>query len=144
MRAAVKPAHTAPHRARWVFALVTIPGIVLGILAMHFLTGLSTTDQQGHLMAGGVVTMASAHTMGDETAGSAIEECGSTCSPQHQMAGMACLLLVLLASVIIVLAARGSRAWFWPRDLLARIGTVASALAPLRPPSLIFLSISRT
>ena len=143
-RAAVNPVRTGPIRARRVSALMAIAAIVFGILAMHFLAGLSPSGQQAHVVAGSTATVSTTHTMSDTATKPAENQCGVQCSPPHQMAEMACVLLVLFASIMLIVGSRESRSWLWPRYPLPRIGLASSALAPPRPPSLILLSISRT
>jgi hypothetical protein len=134
----------APALARWALAVLAVAAIVAGILAMHFLTGLPTVGAQAHPMSAGAAAAPLPHAMGDSAPEPSADGCSVSCSPQHQMGAMACLLLALLASVLLVLASRSPHAWLSLRSSLARLSVLVMALAPPRPPSLTVLSISRT
>ena len=140
----IKRMLAAPGVARWAFAALAVPAMVAGILAMHFLTGLSPAAHPQHAMGSGTEMISVAHQTGDPAPDPIVDGCGADCSPEHQMAAMACLLLVVLSSVLLVFASRGPHAWISLRDMVARAGLIAVAIAPPRPPSLTFLSISRT
>jgi hypothetical protein len=124
--------------------LVGVVAIVVGLFAMHTLSAGS-----GHAPlaeAGTHAHHAAPLSSTPDTHGSAAvdESCASDgCGPSHAMAWMTCILALLVGSLLLVAAAR---AW---RPSPARGAPVAALLsglrvAPLRPPSLIMLSISRT
>lgn len=132
---------TSPGLARWAFALLAVPAILAGILAMHFLAGLPSGDQ-AHAMSASAPA-ASEH-MASEALPPVSDGCSAQCGPAHEMTAMACLLLALLVAAVLLASAMGSTGALSPRMLLARIGAAAGGLAPPRPPSLLVLSISRT
>ena len=129
-------------RSSWrrvVIALLAVPAILIGLLAMHILAS-ETLAPEAHSMSASVAdypTLVNMHN--DEPAP---EGCAETCGPTHDMLGMACLLALLISAILIVL-----RVFFFRfravTAVLHAIGARLSALAPLSSPSLHFLSISR-
>ena len=146
-----------------MFGGLLVAAVVLGLLAMHTLTGTLTSghadtpaaaSEAAHAAPdsdlGGTVATGS---MLENTIGTGPEASGGHCEgdcdssggmPDHSMLMMACVLALLAATIVLLAPA-----------LLARLGTalallrlhgrnVLTALPHPRPPSLIVLSISRT
>ena len=136
---------TGPGLTRWVFALLAVPAIVAGILAMHFLTGLTATGTPAHHGIATPVSVSAPHAMAETDAVISTVDCSASCAPTHEMTAMACLLLALLVAMVLLGASTGGPlGWLSPRSLLARISVALAALSPPHPPSLTALSISRT
>ena len=136
----------APGVARWALALLAVPALLAGILAMHFITDLSATGDQVDLSSAAIPAAATAATtLVHEPASPLVADgCLTQCSPAHEMIAMACLLLLLLVPLLFLGSTRGRWAWLFPR---AQSATIKSALATLAVPqsvSLTSLSISRT
>ncbi|CAN7415257.1 DUF6153 family protein [uncultured Microbacterium sp.] len=118
--------------------------VIFGLLAMHSMN--THTMPSGHSETIAVApAQADAHPAHASDEAAAVDEAGcATCSDDHGMAWMACVLALLIA---VVLVARPSTWW---RALTENPGTLLSrfafrgALYPLRPPSLTVLCISRT
>lgn len=136
---------TGPGLSRWVFALLAVPAVVAGILAMHFLTGLAAPGAAAHHMDAPTIVAAAPHVMGEADTAPAILDCSAQCAPTHEMTAMACLMLALLVVFVLLASSTGGLlGWVSPRVVLARISVALAALAPPNPPSLTALSISRT
>jgi hypothetical protein len=136
---------TGPGLTRRVFTLLAVPAIMAGILAMHFLTGLSATGAPSHQMDAPLTVVAAPHLMGETDAVPTADGCSTVCSPTHEMTAMACLLLVLLVALVLLGASVGGPlGWLSPRAMLSRISVALAGLAPPKTPSLTVLSISRT
>jgi len=130
-------------RSSWrrvVIALLAVPAILIGLLAMHFLASEALAPEAHSMSASAAESpmLAVAHNEAP-----APEGCDEMCAPTHDMLGMACVLALLVSAVLIVfhvflLRFRASGAVL--RVMVARL----SALAPPAPPSLHILSISRT
>lgn len=136
---------TGPGLARWAFVLLAVPAVVAGMLAMHFLTGLSAPSESAHRMNSATVVASAPHAMGEADTVAAAEDCSAECAPTHEMTAMACLMLVLLVVFVLLASSTGGLlGWVSPRVVLARISVALAALAPPDPPSLTALSISRT
>jgi hypothetical protein len=133
---------TSSGLARWAFALLAVPAILVGILAMHFLAGLPNGGGQAHAMSASAPAVA--EHMSTEAVPPVSDSCSAQCGPAHEMTAMACLLLALLVAAVLLAGAMGSTGALSPRMLLARVGAATGGLAPPRPPSLLVLSISRT
>ena len=71
------------------------------------------------------------------------EDCGGMCGPGHEMLGMICGLALLITVVLITLQLILT-GWQPLKRMAVAIAATAAALAPLPPPSLHVLSISRT
>ena len=140
-----------PPWRRLVIALVAVPAILVGLLAMHVLAN-------GGMSESGSPRAITAHTAMAELAHSAeaamatapdpsmplpAGDCGGMCGPSHDMLGMICVL-ALLATVVLLAAHLVLIRWEELRRVVATLLANASAMAPLEPPSLHVLSISRT
>jgi len=130
-------------RSSWrrvVIALLAVPAILIGLLAMHFLASESLAPE-AHSMSASVAAPPIPGNTHHEAP--APEGCEEMCGPTHDMLGMACLLALLVSATLIIFHLflfrfRGIAAAL--RVIVARL----SALAPPSPPSLHVLSISRT
>lgn len=140
--------------SRWrrlAIALFAVPAILVGLLAMHVLATSSMSESgaahviSGHpsdtaLVHGADVGMTSAMSPGMPVPA---EDCGGPCGPSHDMLGMICVLALLVTMVLLTLhliLIRGEEL----RRIVTALVAKAAALAPPAPPSLHFLSISRT
>ncbi len=127
---------------RLVIVLLAIPAILLGLLAMHFLTMSSPHPADSHGISHATSEVAAAaETMHSHPA--ELSDCDGTCGTEHDMLGMACVLALLFTALILVLhliLLRWDSLKLVANTILARV----SALAPPEPPSLLVLSISRT
>ncbi|CAN5457285.1 hypothetical protein BH10ACT6_BH10ACT6_07510 [soil metagenome] len=137
----------APHglfddarRRRLLVALVAVPAILVGLLAMHFLAGADEVRPSTMAMSAGIEN--SAVTL---TADPSDADCGFACVTSSNMTmSMACVLALLVT--IVVLTVRTS---FTHRDpeLTQRLVSLwrarIASLPPPVPPSLHVLSISR-
>ena len=133
---------------RLAIVLLIVPAILAGLLAMHVLTtanvshaspaSASQTDNHAatpaHQSAPTGTLVAHHH----EATG-----CEGTCPPEHDMLGMACILALLMTALLLLVHLTLLR-WVSPRNLTNSIMARIAALAPPQPPSLLFLSISRT
>ena len=136
----------SPRLNGWYRIAVLVLGvtaIVVGLLAMHVIA--TSSDHTGHHIA------AMTHEHGDRTAmtdmsptGAATADCNGSCESGHNMAGMVCLLALLMTTIILTVRVISR----WGRDLHRLIAALSAALpaalAPPSPPSLLALSISRT
>ncbi|OJX78863.1 DUF6153 family protein [Leifsonia sp. 71-9] len=158
-----------PRRNSWhriAFLALGVAAIVVGLLAMHVITATST-DHTGHHTAAtthehtdtmlmtdtspaGAAATTHEHTdtmlMTDTSpAGAATTDCNGACESGHNMASMACLLALLITTLILTVRVIISR---WGSDLYRLVAALSAALpaalAPPSPPSLLALSISRT
>jgi hypothetical protein len=138
---------SAPVR-RLLIALVAVPAILIGLLAMHV---LMTTDgghfdtlpaASMHHETGPVSTLGMTEAVGVATTPPS-QECGGMCGPDHDMLGMICLLALLVTSVLLTLRLVYVR-WADLRRAIIAFSVPGPALAPPRAPSLHVLSISRT
>ena len=127
---------------RVVVALVAVPAILVGLLAMHVLAASGEITGQHNAMA---TTSVMAPTIMTTPPVVSVAGCPPFCTPHHDMAAMACILALLLTALaVLALAAFGG--WRAVPGALAVISALlahASGLSPPRPPSLEFLSISR-
>ena len=108
-----------------------VPAILVGLLAMHFLTAGGPSE--------------SAHTQSMSAVASMptpVDDCESSCAPSHEMLGMICVLALLAAVVFPVRPIRIR--WDYLPRVTANGAARAVSLAPPQPPSLHVLSISRT
>ncbi|WP_373298453.1 DUF6153 family protein [Pseudolysinimonas yzui] len=125
-----------------LLSLLGVAAVVVGLLAMHTFS----LDEPTHTPAAAVSPME--HQAG-ETARSpeppaTSSDCGTSgCEPMHAMGFMACLLALLVVSLVFGAAPHISR---WLANLRTDGRVLLSALlaAVPAPPSLISLSISRT
>lgn len=124
---------------RIVLSLLAVPAVLVGLLAMHVIT-LPGVTEVGHGMTS---VTAVEHAAPDVGASIAPIACQGDCDG-HAMTAMACILALLILTVVLAAAASTSGAL---RDLLSRLTGLLprgpSHVAPRRPPSLSFLSISR-
>ena len=135
--------HTGRSMARTLLLLIVITGaIIVGLLAMHSLSGHTATDSS-HQTA---VTASATTGTGDHHAGTTAtdEPCADCGSGHSTMLAMACVL-ALLATVLLLM--RPGTVMRWLSILPRPRPSVAAALftgPALRPPSLTVLCISRT
>ena len=127
-------------RRRLLVAIVAVPAILAGLLAMHFLAGVDEVNSSAMAMSTRSETSAVAPMTASSDA-----ECSSACVTSSGMTmSMACTL-ALLVSVIILTVLMS----FTPRDpeglqrLLSLWRARIASLPPPLPPSLHVLSISR-
>ncbi len=155
MRNSVVPARLrrSPGR-RLAVALFAVPAILVGLLGMHVLT----TGGMGEPMAAAISAIhaaAAAPFSADRTdmamgevsppapAPLPLDNCCGLCGPRHGMLGMACVLALLVALVLLTLHLVLA-GWQPLGRHAAALLAKAAALAPPSPPSLHVLSISRT
>ena len=137
-----------PRRNSWhriAFLALGVAAIVVGLLAMHVITATST-DHTGHHTAATTHEHTDTMLMTDTSpAGAATTDCNGACESGHNMASMACLLALLITTLILTVRVIISR---WGSDLYRLVAALSAALpaalAPPSPPSLLALSISRT
>ena len=136
------------RRRRLLIALLAVPAILVGLLAMHVLTttGMGDTSASAATPAhhmGEASLVANESAAGNPAMPSPAEDCGGLCGPGHDMLGMICVLALLVTVVLLALhliLIRWEELWRVITTLTAK----AAALAPPAPPSLHVLSISRT
>ena len=133
-------------RVRLLLIVLAVPALLVGLLAMHVLSGAAS--QAGTTTHHPVVLAddASHHEGTTATAGHDPAEsaaCGPACGQDHEMLAMACLLALLVAALTLLAAARVHRGTWMLRPIRFR-GLFVSAPTEPRPPSLTALSISRT
>jgi len=137
-------------RSRWnrlALALVAIPALLIGLLAMHVLDGAtskspvhSATNVAMHSTS--VMAMADQKGMPADVGSVASESCDNSCPPAHDMDAMACVLALLVTAVLLWIRPSAVR---WHPLRLAKAAVIGHAgLAPPRPPSLYVLSVCRT
>ena len=129
-----------PHALIWRRLLLTfaaVGAILVGLLAMH-----SFSAETGHHGTAAVIATEGHH---EHAPAPADEDCGGGCAPGHAMTATACLLALLVLTLL--LAARDDSI----RGGLVRAAAVgharwrhAGALRWPKPPSLVALCISRT
>lgn len=144
MKAILVALRASPH-GRLALALLAVPAILIGLLAMHVLTTGNMADTADHhssvsLAAAAVDEMAMAPS---SESGSLADDCGGVCMPAHDMLGMMCVL-ALLAGVILFALQLALTGWPTLMRILRPLRLTVAALAPPNPPSLHVLSISRT
>lgn len=131
-------------------ALLAIPTIVVGLLAMHLLT-TATMAESGtpamatHHVSDIAVGPSAAEMVADVNpdAPGPAEDCGWGCGPGHNMLEMICGLALLVTAVLLMLRLTFAHRAHVRRSISALVAN-AAALAPPPPPSLLVLSISRT
>jgi hypothetical protein len=137
-------------------ALIAVPAILIGLLAMHVLTNGGVTEASTpHASTTHTRDAAPAQSPEHATASTLIPidnpmsgGCGGECAPNHgmpshDMLSMICVLALLITLVLLIPQLTLTRWEQLRRALLALIAKAAS-LAPPSPPSLHVLSISRT
>ncbi|ANJ25740.1 DUF6153 family protein [Agromyces aureus] len=137
--------------ARLLLIALAVPSILIGLLAMHVLSGtasqpsaathhniavVAASDESHHEGP----TNAASHAASAEAASAA---CGPACEQEHGMLTMACLLALLVGALTLLAAAQVHRGT-WTLRPIRFLGVFLSAPAQPSPPSLIALSISRT
>jgi hypothetical protein len=139
----------AVPRVRWrriILVLLAVPAILFGLLAMHGLTTSSLGGSQTVM----TVTDQATHVVGNFTPVTMIptfplqaQNCDGGCGPNQEMLGMACVLTLLFTVLIFALhPALSQREEI--RNTISALAAKVLALAPPSPPSLHYLSISRT
>ncbi|MDN4599328.1 DUF6153 family protein [Leifsonia sp. NPDC014704] len=148
---------------RVVMLLLAVTGTLIGLLAMHTLTTVTGDHTSHHATAinvdGAPATLVDHHAMSDSgmTGGAVmtdtntsndahgVGDCNGMCEPGHTMANMACLLALLILTLILTLRVITTRSGNALHRLIAALtATLPAVLAPPAPPSLHVLSISRT
>jgi len=142
----IKHTLPGPGVARWAFALLAVPALLAGILAMHFITDLSATGNRADVSSAATpaAAMAAVYPVYDPASPLVADGCSTQCAPVHEMIAMACLLLLLLAPLLFLGSARGRSGWIFPRALPASTRAALATLAVPQAISLTSLSISRT
>ncbi|EAR25962.1 hypothetical protein A20C1_08778 [marine actinobacterium PHSC20C1] len=139
-RRALVPQHAIWHTL--VLTVMIIAGVALSLVAMH-----SVSLDHGASAATG--SMASAATHHDEAsvlvsaASLPAAECGDSCMPEHSMVAMGCIL-ALVGSLLVAARVPSTSSWQSVRRTLQPFSARLSFLPLPEPPSLHFLSISRT
>jgi hypothetical protein len=127
---------------RILMALVAVPALLIGLLAMHVLAGAGDLfGQHSTMTTTNVMTPAA----GSIASVISTEACDQFCGPNHDMGAMACIIALLL-SALAALALAASGGWQTVQAALTALASVAArpgGLPPPRPPSLELLSISR-
>lgn len=156
------PVAIGPRRTggwpRIAIALLGVPVILLGLLAMHILVGTNLDAGNGSGVANAMSPATrtldaqaieqSFLALGAVDFGAAAlptpaQNCDGTCGPSRDMINMTCVVGLLVAIVLLTLQLVLSR-WESLRPVLRVLAAKAAALAPPAPPSLHVLSISRT
>ena len=140
-------------RVRWhriILVLLAVPAILFGLLAMHGLTTSSMGGSQTSMAVTDQATGKVMHAVGSVSpvvmnsgSLSRAQNCGGACGFDQEMLGMACVLALLFTVLFFALQPALSRREGIRRKISALAAKV-SALAPPTPPSLHYLSISRT
>lgn len=136
---------------RLAIALLAVPAILVGLLAMHVLitggmsgSAISLTSETHHdsTEAHRSATVTIAATTSTPMAPTPAGDCGGMCEPGHEMLGMICGLALLITVVLVTL--RLILTSWQPLKRVVVVIATAAALAPRPSPSLHVLSISRT
>ncbi|WP_431797299.1 DUF6153 family protein [Microbacterium kunmingense] len=130
--------------ARTMLLLIALTGaVIVGLLAMHSLNTHTAAETGHHATMTTDQTVAGTAGMGDAHAPIAEEPCADCGTGDAGMLAMACLLAVL-ATLLLIIRPSDAQQWL---ARLPRPGPLLRGLveaAPLRPPSLTSLCISRT
>ncbi|RFA06483.1 hypothetical protein B7R54_19120 [Subtercola boreus] len=147
---------------RTVLLLAVVSAVVLGLLAMHTLqTGMGNhnvpMNSTGEMSAigdtahhadetlPGTDTVVGADVMGGSHRHVTSSECSGMCDPEHTMAGMICVLALLLTGLLLAAIRPASTYTSTPlAPVLLRVVDAAVARPGPAPPDLNVLSISRT
>ncbi|RFA18097.1 DUF6153 family protein [Subtercola boreus] len=143
---------------RTVFLLAVVGAVVVGLLAMHTLqTGMgnhnapmnTTSAMGGPAHPGGETVRGLDHGPDTGTAAAhehaTASECSGMCDPGHTMAGMVCVLALLLTGLLLAAIRPASTSTTTPvTPALLQRADVAAARPRPAPPDLHVLSISRT
>jgi hypothetical protein len=127
-------------RRRLLVAIVAVPAILAGLLAMHFLAGADEVNSSAMAMSTGSEMSAVA-----PMAASSEPECSSACVTSSGMTmSMACTLALLVSVIILTVLMSFTRR---DPEILQRFLSLwrarIASLPPPLPPSLHVLSISR-
>ena len=140
------PRPTVHQVSRLALALIAIPGILIGLLAMHFMVTpvVSHSPHAPEVVSEILAPHVEQQPVVSESGHShPLAQCDGPCGLGHDMLGMACILALLLtafwATARLAVLQRG-----WPRAALGLLVAGASMRLPAWPPSLLALSISRT
>ena len=128
---------------RLAIVLLAVPAILVGLLAMHILTNAAHHGAPHGLGHANVVASEPAFSAMVDSHPQQTSDCDGACGTEHDMLGMACVLALLLTALLLVVhltLLRSNSIRLIVNRMLARV----AALAPLQPPSLLVLSISRT
>ncbi len=144
MTSVTTPAHPRVWR-RLVIGLLGVVALLICLLAMNHGAGDNTSGS-------GKVASAQTAQFAEQVTAPALdrgvsplsgEKCGGACAPAHEVVAVACML-VLLVTVVLLTAGLILTRRTLLRQVLVALAARAAALAPPAPPSLHFLSISRT
>jgi hypothetical protein len=131
-----------------VIALVAVPAVLIGLLAMHVLATTGASDvSSSATIAMHHSSEGASHDAAAMAASPALpspaDDCGQTCPPSHDMLTMICVLALMVTLVFVTFLLIRTR---WDdrglSSLLQREPT--GFVKALAPPSLHVLSISRT
>jgi hypothetical protein len=127
---------------RVIVALIAVPTVLVGLLAMHVLAASGDPVSRHADMS-----LAFAMPQATDSAPPVTSAfgCDQFCGPTHNMGAMACILALLLTALAVA-ALVAFRGWASLTAALAAIAALIArprGLAPPLPPSLEFLSISR-
>jgi quinol-cytochrome oxidoreductase complex cytochrome b subunit len=126
-------------------ALLAVPAILIGLLAMHFVTTGNMSEANPSQSSVSMAAPASSDlTMGASSPTSTIvHDFVGASMPSHDMLGVMCILALVAGVIFLGMPLLGS-GWAHLRRILTAVQLTAGALAPPTPPSLHVLSISRT
>lgn len=143
MRFDLLPGRASSPR-KLIIWLLTVVGIVAGLLAMH------TLNLEAAPHAAETGTVVSAHVEAHDSHGAAHSEptesavgCFGECGPDHSTMAMACILAVL-ATLLLIGMRQATPSWAPLRAALERSRALLVLSLPRTAPSLHVLSISRT
>lgn len=139
IRAAMLPQSVLLRKG--LLAVLGVVAILAGMLAMHTLSASAPSHSSVADIAAMDHHLAQPVEMPATQAASDV--CASGCEPVHAMVVMACLLVLMTVSVIVVAMLPAAR-WFDPQLHLWRQPAVRISTTSPSPPSLEQLSISRT
>lgn len=133
---------------RVVLALIAVPAVLAGLLAMHILSGSAgeTSAASHHAAAFAQTADADASTVATQNhddSGVGAGVCGPDCEREHQMSAAACALALLVAALALTVGT----GWFrmgWLLRPIRYLSQMTRSPAEPAPPSLLVLSISRT
>jgi hypothetical protein len=142
--------HRPPSLRYGFLALVAVPLIVLGILAMHFLaSGSPVVDSVGESTSShAMVESGHTHPGSSEPAPAAsADDCDGMCAAGHNMPGHSlmatvCVLALMIYVLLFIVPVTWTR-WALSGALPRSVTALLATLAPRWPPSLSMLSLSR-
>ncbi|RFA15534.1 hypothetical protein B7R22_06830 [Subtercola boreus] len=144
---------------RTVLLLAVVGAVVLGLLAMHTLqtgmgnhsapmhsaSAMSDTVHPGGDMVHTTDLATDADMVGASHEHATSSECSGRCDPEHTMAGMICVLALLLAGLLLAAFRPTSTYTTAPvKPALQQLADVEASRPGPAPPDLHVLSISRT